>query len=115
MRINYLPPSTEEYMNCLQVGGGVPVYSGSVLQRGYGIGGLFRGLARGLIPLLPKIGKTIAKTALTVASDKLKGVPVSQSIKKRTLETGRDMLFGKRIKKQRKRPVKRIRKADVFG
>ena len=97
MKVNYSPPSVDDYINCFQIGGGVPVYSGSILQRGYGIGGLFRSLASGLIPLLPKLGRTLAKTAATtalgVAADKFRGVPLSRSIKTRGLETGRKLLI----------------------
>ena len=67
--------SCEEYMTCLQRGGS-PFYSGSVMQRGYGIGGLFKGIDTTLLPLLPKIGKFVGKTALGVVSDKLSGVPL---------------------------------------
>ena len=115
MKVNYSPPTTNEYMECLQMGRGIPVYSGSVIQRGYGIGGIFRNLASGLLPLLPKVGKVLARTALGVGADTLRGVPFSKSIKKRTLETGKQVILGKRVKRQKKRPVKRIRKSDVFG
>ena len=47
------------------------MYGGTNLQRGYGVGGLFRRLASGLLSLLPIIGKAISSTALGVASDKM--------------------------------------------
>lgn len=110
-------PTFEDYCACLQRGGGIPVYSGTVLQRGYGIGGIFRGLANGLIPLLPKIGKIVGKTALAVAADKMSGVPFSKSLKNRGLETGKRLLSDavKNKQKRTRKPVKRIRKTDAFG
>ena len=121
-------PSCEEYTACLQRGGS-PFYAGSVMQRGYGIGGLFRGLANTLLPLLPKIGKFVAKTALGVAADKLAGIPISKSVKKRASTAGKKAVLDaisnttstprrrsvKRNKRTRVKPAKRIRRSDVFG
>ena len=66
MKAKIYHPSCDDYMACLQRGGG-PYYGGSIMQRGYGIGGLFRGLATTLLPLLPKVGNFVAKTVLGVA------------------------------------------------
>ena len=60
---------------------GIPVYSGTIMQRGYGVGGLFRRLASGLLPLLPRIGKAVASTALGVVSDKMRGGTFIRGIK----------------------------------
>ena len=111
-------PTCEQYEAALQHGRGIPVYSGSILQRGHGVGGLFRRLASGLLPLLPTLGKA----ALGVASDKMSGIPLSRALKTRGLAAGRDVLKTTRRKPARK-PVKRraqpaarrIRKTDVFG
>ena len=113
-------------MTCLQRGGGL-YYGGSIMQRGYGIGGLFRGLATTLLPLLPKVGKFVAKTALGVASDKLAGIPLSKAVKKRSTAAGKKMIMNaltnivrpksavKRNKRRRTTGVKRIRTTDAFG
>ena len=63
------------------------------MQRGYGVGGLFRCVASGLLPLLPKTGKAIAYTSLAVASDKMRDVPLSEALKKRGLEAGKKLLY----------------------
>lgn len=110
-------PTCDQYTACLQTGSGIPVYSGTTLQRGYGIGGFFRGLANGVIPLLPKIGKTLAKVAMDVASDKMTGVPLSKAIKKRGLQAGKRLLMGSTKKTYKKQPTKkrrRSRSVDVF-
>ena len=126
MKTKAYHPSCDDYVTCLQKGGG-PHYSGSVMQRGYGIGGLFRGLASTLIPLLPKVGKFVAKTALGVASDKLAGVPLSKSVKKRATTARKKLVLNalsntprsapakKRNKRSRAGSVKRIRTTDAFG
>ena len=51
------------------------------MQRGYRIGGVYRGLATSLLPLLPKVSKFVAKTASGVAADRLAGIPISKSVK----------------------------------
>lgn len=109
-------PSTEQYEAALQHGSGIPVYSGTILQRGHGVGGVFRKLASGLLPLLPTIGKA----ALGVASDKMSGIPLSQALKRRGLQAGKEVLRSTRkprkTVKKRSHPVsKRIRRSDVFG
>ena len=48
-------PTCDQYVACLQGGSGITVYSGTIMQRGYGVGGLSRRLASGLLPLLPRI------------------------------------------------------------
>ena len=128
MKSKIYHPSCEEYTACLQRGGS-PFYNGSVMQRGYGIGGLFKGIATTLLPLLPKIGKFVGKTALGVVSDKLSGVPLSKSVKKRSVLAGKKLLLNalsngphttnnntlKRNKRKRTRVTKRIRTVDAFG
>ena len=126
MKTKVYHPSCDDYMTCLQRGGG-PYYGGSVMQRGYGIGGLFRGLATTLLPLLPKVGKFVAKTALGVASDKLAGIPLTKSVKRRSTAAGKKLIMNalssnprpttsvKRNKRRRPASVKRIRTTDAFG
>ena len=93
----------DQYVECLQSGSGIPVYSGTIMQRGYGVGGLFRRLASGLLQLLQRIGKAVAFIALGVVSDKMRIVPLSEALKKRGLEVVKKIVN------------KRIRKSDVFG
>ena len=79
----------DQYVACLQSGSGIPVFSGTRMQRGYGVGGLFRRLESGLLPLLPRLGKAVASTALGVVSDKMRGVSLSEALKKRGLKAGK--------------------------
>ena len=69
-------PTCDQYVECLKRGSGIAVYSGTIMQRAYGVGGLFRCLASGLLPLLQRMGNAIASTALGVRSEKMRGVPL---------------------------------------
>lgn len=112
MKVRYDPPSANEYIKCLQCqsGGGIPYYDGTIYQRGYGIGGLFRGLMSGLLPLLPKAAKFLGKTAIKVVGDRIKGVPISESIKTRGINAGRTFLLNAL---KGKGPTKRKRKKTI--
>ena len=130
MKVNYVPPSTEAFMGCLrQKGGSLPVYSGTPLQRGYGIGQWIAGMAKKLIlPALPKLGKAAAKTAFNVVQDKMAGESLSSSIKKRALQSGKqlmsDMYQAKRprtssapVRKKKTKgrtPARRIKRRDAL-
>ena len=79
-------------MECLQSGTKIPVYSGTIKHIGYGVGGRFRRIASDLLPLLQRTGKAVAPTALGVASDRMRGVPLLEALKKRGLEAGKKMI-----------------------
>ena len=53
----------------LQRGGNVPFYRGPVLQRGYGLGSIFKSVARSVMPSLKEIGKSALTTGLEVLQD----------------------------------------------
>ena len=63
---------------------------------------MFRRLASGLLPLLPRIGKAVASTALGVVSDKMRGVPLSEALKKRGLEADKKLLLNRKPAKRNK-------------
>ena len=46
----------------LQRGGNVPFYHGPVLQRGYGLGSIFKSVAISVMPSLKEIGKSALTT-----------------------------------------------------
>ena len=101
-------PTCDQYVECLQSGSGIPVYSGTIMQREYGVGGLFKRLASGLLPLLPRIGKAVASTAIGVVSDKMRGVPLTEALKKRGLDAGKKMLFNRKPAKRRKKQLRGV-------
>ena len=59
-----------------QRGGNVPFYRGPVLQKGYGLGSIFKSVARSVTPALKEIGKSALTTGLenvkTAAKKRLK-------------------------------------------
>ena len=57
----------------LQRGGNVPFLRGPVLQRVYGIGSIFKSVARSVMPSLKEIGKSAVTTGLEVFQDVAKG------------------------------------------
>jgi hypothetical protein len=68
-----------------QRGGNIAGYRGARFQRGYGIGGIFKGLARYAIPLSKQGAKVAGKRALQAATevgqDVLQGKNVRESVK----------------------------------
>ena len=70
----------------LQRGGNVPFYRRPVLQRGYGIGRIFKSVARSVMPSLKEIGKSALTTGLEVLQDAAKGENIKTAVKKRLKE-----------------------------
>ena len=70
----------------LQRGGNVPFYRGPVLQRGYGLGSIFKSFARSVMPSLKEIGKSTLTTGLEVLQDVAKGENIKSAAKKRLKE-----------------------------
>jgi hypothetical protein len=68
-----------------QRGGNITGYRGACMQRGYGIGGIFKSLARYVIPLFKQVAKVVGKRALQAATevgqDVLQGKNVRESVK----------------------------------
>ena len=119
-----------------QVGGALPYFTGSRVQRGHGFGSLLGGLLRTVAPLIKRgalaLGNRALKTGTQIAGDVLSGENIRTAAKRRTKTAGRDLLQsllgtppGKRVK--RAAPKKRIkrrtttnirqlpRKKDVFS
>ena len=71
----------------LQRGGNVPFYRGPVLQRGYGLGSIFKSVARSVMPSLKEIGKSALTTGLEVLQDVPKGENIKTAAKKRLKES----------------------------
>ena len=70
----------------LQRGGNAPFYRGPVLQRGYGLGSIFKSVARSVMPSLKEIGKSALTTGLEVLQDCAKGENIKTAAKKRLKE-----------------------------
>lgn len=85
------------YLN--QAGNGLPYFTGSPYQKGYGLGGIFRNIFKWIMPLVREhalpiaktVGKEILRGATNVAQDTLNGETMSRSTKKRMKETFRNI------------------------
>ena len=66
----------------LQRGGNVPFYRGPVLQREYGLGSIFKSVARSVMPSLKEIGKSALTNGLEVLQDVAKGENIESAAKK---------------------------------
>ena len=88
-RAEYVAPTDSVYKNYYlnQAGHGIPVYKGSGLQRGHGLGSILGGLLRSAAPLMKSAAKTIGREALNfgvgLAKDALSGEDVKSSAEKR--------------------------------
>ena len=64
----------------------VPFYRGPVLQRGYGLGSIFKSVAKSVMPSLKEIGNSALTTGLEVLQDVAKGENIKTEAKKRLKE-----------------------------
>lgn len=72
------------------------IYTGHYYQNGHGgVGRLLAGLWRRVFPLLKQgakaVGKEALRTGMNVASDVSQNIPISESLKKRTKESGNNL------------------------
>lgn len=88
MRVAYYPEAdkvwTQYYMNqATQSGAG---FIGMPYQRGSGLGSVFRGIFRALMPFVKSAGKSIGRQALStgaqIASDLAAGKPIKETAKR---------------------------------
>ncbi|DAC80270.1 TPA_asm: cupiennin [Branchiostoma lancelet adintovirus] len=81
------------------------VYRGRSIQRGYGLGGIFRGLFRSAVPLLKRGAKAVGKQALRsgidLAQDVFNGQGVKLAAKRRAGELGQRLMSGPQQKRAR--------------
>ena len=108
------------YLN--QAGNGYPVFAGSRMQRGHGLGSIFSGLFKAATPLLKRGAKALGKQALStgmeLASDLIEGKNFKTAAKSRLKKAGSNLISeastsirrppGKRVKKRNKK------KDDIF-
>lgn len=75
-----------------QTGNGLNYYQGSLHQRGYGLGGLFRSFFRAAVPLFKSgakaVGKQLFHSGVNLLNDVTKGEDIKSAAKKRLKEAG---------------------------
>ena len=90
-----------------QYGGNLSAFHGARVQRGYGLGGLLKGLFRAAVPLFKQgakaVGRTALKTGARVANDVLQGQDIKSSLKTRGSQARQELQ-----KKAKKKIVKMI-------
>ena len=94
-----------------QHGSGLPVFRGGVMQKGYGLGGLFKGMLRTVTPHLKRglaeVGKQVLKNGVRVMEDVAKGENFKSAAKKRAKE-GVDDVINSVINKKAKKSNKTV-------
>ena len=104
----------------LQRGGNAPFYCGPVLQRAYGLGSIFKSVARSVMPSLKGIGKSALTTVLEVLQDVAKGENIKTAAKKRLKEnslaflddTVSRMALRKSIKRSTNKQIAKLKKRN---
>ena len=85
-----------EHHYCSQAGHGLPVFIGGRNIRGGGLGSLFSGLARSLVPLVKSGGKALLKegtrAGMQIAGDVLSGRQVGSAVKERAKQAGKRLI-----------------------
>lgn len=76
--------------------GGLPSYRGGLsIQRGYGLGGFFKGLARSFAPVLKKglvnVGKKALETGARVVEDASQGKSIKSSVRNRLKQGAKEL------------------------
>lgn len=94
-----------------QYGNGMPAFRGGVMQRGYGLGGMFKGLFRAVAPKLKKglvnVGKRTLKTGIETLTDIVSGKDLKSSLKNRANQNILEMI-------QANKPIKRKKQTKPF-
>ena len=79
---------------------GMPVFRGGIMQRGYGLGGIFKGFLRTIAPKVKQgfkeIGKTALKTGLETLGDVVNGGNLKSSLKRRAEQNLRNIIESKK-------------------
>ena len=85
-RVDYYYAQAFKEESSLQRRSNVPFYCGPVLQRGYGIGSIFKSVARSVMPSLKENGKSALTSGLEELQDVVKGENIKTAAKKRLTE-----------------------------
>ncbi len=122
MRGMYIPHQQRDWETFFnsgtgQRGRGIDGFNGMRYQRGAGIGSVFSGLFRSLLPVAKSVGRAVGKQALStgaqVAADALAGHNVGQSLEQHGREAA-SALLNKGVRKLNK-PKKKRRRQTGHG
>ena len=73
-----------------QQGRGMPVFRGSAWQQGYGLGGLFKSLARAAMPMVKSGAKALGKIALNTGANLLGDAVSGKNLKEAAKARGKE-------------------------
>lgn len=103
---------------------GIPVFRGSIYQRGYGLGNAFRRFISWAIPILKEyglpvvksVGKEIISNVASIANEAIDGRNIKESAKEKFKTSLEKIQQGKGIKKRKqiKQRKQKTRKLDIF-
>ena len=83
----------EYYLNqAKQKGGNLPAFQGARFQRGYGLGSIFRGLFRWVVPHLKQGAKMLGKKALQMGVNVTQDVLAGENLKTAVKRQGKKAL-----------------------
>ena len=81
----------------------MPVFRGSAWQQGYGLGGLFRSVARAVMPMVKSRAKALGKIALNAGANLLGDVASGKNLKEAAKARGKEA-----VNVAKNRAVKRL-------
>ena len=96
MALTVVQPTRDDVAHAMLGLGDVTLYSGSLSQKGYGIGGILKRFAAAVKPIFTKAtsraAQGVKRGALGVVGDALRGDSVAESIKRHAASEGRRLL-----------------------
>lgn len=101
-----MAPKLKSHIGLNHVGGSMPVFRGARMQRGYGLGGILKGLFKSALPIFKQSGKVIGKRALQ------SGINIAQYVMKGNRLGSASTAELKRITNQMK-PTGRLGKKKI--
>ena len=88
--IKYYPNTNGIHQHYCQTGGGIPVFAGSPIQQGSGLGNLLSGLVRSALPILKK---TVLPAAVRTGKEVLSDVITKKrGFKQALLQSGKNRI-----------------------
>lgn len=137
MAVKYSLDSSAKFINNYyeqQAGGNIPVFRGSTVQTGSGIGGIFSRLMKGVVPMLKEgakiAGKELINSGVNIANDMINGKSFADSTKVNLKSGGKQLLRNlknaynspkrgvtkrKQIKKKYIKTKRRTLNKDIFS
>lgn len=127
MTLTIIQPTRRDIAQAMLGFGDVPIYAGSLSQKGYGIGGVVKRFVAAMRPLFTKTAakavEGVKRGALGVVGDAMKGKSIEASIKKHAFNEGKRLLgdslsevvVGEPARKRRRTATKRTHSVKKAG